>query len=235
LPRARRADVRSSPPDDVRRPAIPRPDERAGARRRGRGAGCDAAREDARRRRPRGDRDSPGRLGRLRERARAWDLLAAYLPGEGGAGRLPEPLAGWLARERRGGLGSPARLAIESRRGRLIATRLPPSAPGEPDGVLLEPERADPPPAALASLGLSRRQADVLALVARGQTNAEVAAALAVSPRTVQKHLEHIYARLGVRTRSAATARALRARAPAGRYAERHMDTAGTAAAGSNP
>jgi DNA-binding CsgD family transcriptional regulator len=167
--------------------------------------------------------------------ARAWDLLAAYLPGEGGAGRLPEPLAGWLARERRGGLGSPAPLAIESRRGRLIATRLPPSAPGEPDGVLLEPERADPPPAALASLGLSRRQADVLALVARGQTNAEVAAALAVSPRTVQKHLEHIYARLGVRTRSAATARALRARAPAGRYAERHMDTAGTAAAGSNP
>jgi DNA-binding CsgD family transcriptional regulator len=104
---------------------------------------------------------------------------------------------------------------IEGPRGRLIATRLAPDAPGEPDAVLLAPECAGPSVAAMASLGLSRRQSDVLALVARGQTNAEIAAGLAVSPRTVQKHLEHIYDRLGVRTRAAATARALGARAAA--------------------
>ena len=53
----------------------------------------------------------------------------------------------------------------------------------------------------------------MLALVARGDTNGQVAAALGLSPRTVQKHLEHIFDRLGVRTRAAVTARALGARA----------------------
>jgi DNA-binding CsgD family transcriptional regulator len=51
----------------------------------------------------------------------------------------------------------------------------------------------------------------VLALVARGHGNAEVARMLAVSPRTVQKHLEHVYDRLGVRSRAAAAARAVAA------------------------
>jgi DNA-binding CsgD family transcriptional regulator len=51
---------------------------------------------------------------------------------------------------------------------------------------------------------LSRRERDAMALVARGKTNIEVAAALKISPRTVQKHLQHVYDKLGVRRRAGA-------------------------------
>jgi DNA-binding CsgD family transcriptional regulator len=51
---------------------------------------------------------------------------------------------------------------------------------------------------------LTRRQAEVLRLVAGGATDKEVALALGISPRTVQKHLEHVYARLGVHRRTGA-------------------------------
>lgn len=59
---------------------------------------------------------------------------------------------------------------------------------------------------------LTRREAEVMRWVARGKTDADVAALLAISPRTVQKHLEHIYVKLGVETRTAAV---MRARPPA--------------------
>jgi DNA-binding CsgD family transcriptional regulator len=51
---------------------------------------------------------------------------------------------------------------------------------------------------------LSPRERDVLALVARGKTNVEIAAVLSISPRTAQKHLEHIYDKLGIRRRAGA-------------------------------
>ncbi|MGH3917265.1 MAG: response regulator transcription factor [Pseudonocardiaceae bacterium] len=54
---------------------------------------------------------------------------------------------------------------------------------------------------------LSRRQRQVLAMVAQGWTDAQIASRLHISPRTVSKHLEHIYARLGVPNRAAAVAR----------------------------
>ena len=58
-------------------------------------------------------------------------------------------------------------------------------------------------------LGLTSRERDVLAWVARGKTNPEVAEILWVSPSTVRKHLENIYAKLGVHTRTAAVTRFL--------------------------
>ena len=51
---------------------------------------------------------------------------------------------------------------------------------------------------------LNPREREVLALVAHGKTNIEIAAALSISPRTVQKHLEHVYDKLGVRRRAGA-------------------------------
>jgi DNA-binding CsgD family transcriptional regulator len=63
--------------------------------------------------------------------------------------------------------------------------------------------------------GISRREADVLALVARGKTNPEIAASLFLSAGTVRKHLEHVYTKLGVATRAQATASALNACLPA--------------------
>jgi DNA-binding NarL/FixJ family response regulator len=49
----------------------------------------------------------------------------------------------------------------------------------------------------------------VLALVADGSTNQQIAAALVISPHTVRRHLQNIFRKLGVPTRSAATAFAL--------------------------
>jgi DNA-binding NarL/FixJ family response regulator len=64
---------------------------------------------------------------------------------------------------------------------------------------------ADRPPAAeLRRRGLTGRQAEVLALVARGRSNRDAAAILGISDRTVQKHLENCYRLLGVSDRSAA-------------------------------
>jgi DNA-binding CsgD family transcriptional regulator len=53
-------------------------------------------------------------------------------------------------------------------------------------------------------LGLTPREREILALVAQGHTNAQVAAALWISPSTVGKHLENAYSKLGVATRTAA-------------------------------
>ncbi len=60
----------------------------------------------------------------------------------------------------------------------------------------------------LAAEGLTEREREVLGLVAWGRTNAEIAAVLGLSVRTVQKHLERVYRKLGVRSRSQAAAAA---------------------------
>ena len=62
------------------------------------------------------------------------------------------------------------------------------------------------PAAALLRNPLTQREMDVLEWVARGKTNRDVAEILGMSPRTVNKHLEHIYEKLGVETRTAAVA-----------------------------
>lgn len=64
-------------------------------------------------------------------------------------------------------------------------------------------------PWALDGVELTRREAEVLSQMAVGQTNSEIGQQLGVSSRTVEKHLQHIYAKLGIRTRTAALVRAL--------------------------
>jgi HD-GYP domain-containing protein (c-di-GMP phosphodiesterase class II) len=53
--------------------------------------------------------------------------------------------------------------------------------------------------------GLTEREVDVLRLIARGNSNKVVASALGISPKTVGRHVEHIYAKTGVHTRAGAT------------------------------
>ncbi|GAA3689925.1 response regulator transcription factor [Nonomuraea antimicrobica] len=62
--------------------------------------------------------------------------------------------------------------------------------------------------AAAAPAELSERERTVLALVARGCTNKDAAAALFISETTVKTHLAHIYTKLGVSDRAAAVAAA---------------------------
>jgi DNA-binding CsgD family transcriptional regulator len=61
---------------------------------------------------------------------------------------------------------------------------------------------------ALCATGLTLREAEVVRLVALGRSNNHVAAELGISDRTVGKHLEHSFRKLGVRDRSTAAARA---------------------------
>jgi len=58
----------------------------------------------------------------------------------------------------------------------------------------------------LAGLGLSSREADVLALVAVGRTNAEIGQALSITPKTAGSHVRRVMARLGVASRIEAAA-----------------------------
>lgn len=58
-------------------------------------------------------------------------------------------------------------------------------------------------------LKLTFREAEILMWISRGKTNKEIGLILNTSPRTVNKHLEHIFEKLGVSTRAAAIARVL--------------------------
>lgn len=82
------------------------------------------------------------------------------------------------------------------------------------NALAFESQRHDGAPAAsdlergLVDAGLSARQAQIAALVAIGRSTNDIATELALSARTVQKHLEPAYRKLGVTSRSAAAARA---------------------------
>jgi DNA-binding CsgD family transcriptional regulator len=58
-----------------------------------------------------------------------------------------------------------------------------------------------------AELGLTRRESEIMELVADGSSNAQIGYQLGVSQRTVAKHLEHAFQKLGVGSRTAAVAR----------------------------
>ena len=57
------------------------------------------------------------------------------------------------------------------------------------------------------SASLTPREREVVVLVAEGKTNAEIARQLGISPGTVRRHLENVFAKLDVHTRTAAVAR----------------------------
>jgi len=128
-----------------------------------------------------------GRSGAAPSRAAAMLAAADVLHALG----EPRPHRAALSPDAAGAL-----LAAEVRAGRLerdaVAAVL--GAAGQP---------APPLPGARPA-GLSEREVEVLCLLARGQSNKEMAARLGISPRTVQTHLEHVFEKIGVRTRAAA-------------------------------
>jgi DNA-binding NarL/FixJ family response regulator len=65
-------------------------------------------------------------------------------------------------------------------------------------------------PAPVTPGGLTRREAEVLRLVAAGLSNTDIAARLVVSDRTVDNHVSAIFRKLGARTRGEVSARAVR-------------------------
>jgi predicted ATPase/DNA-binding CsgD family transcriptional regulator len=80
------------------------------------------------------------------------------------------------------------------------------AVPGAQPAPAPEPSTGPTP---LDPAGLTRRELDVLRLVGQGLTDAQVAAQLVISPRTVHSHLASIYGKLGVSSRTAAVRYAL--------------------------
>ncbi len=162
------------------------------------------------------------RDGRIRlQTARAQHLVAEYFGGSRRrANRLPETLRRWVRQQEalldgKDDVPAARQPLIVERDGRRLVVRLVTEA--AQDLLILEEQQTVLAPASLESLGLSRREAEVLAWVAQGKTNADIGIIIDASPRTVGKHLERIYQKLGVETRTAAAARALEtARTPPG-------------------
>lgn len=129
-----------------------------------------------------------------------------------GAETLPNDLLNSIARSgTTSGLGGmPERTILKQAGNRSYTFRFMPASNAAMGAMLLIASRpAVLSPEDLAPLGLSARQTEVLCLTARGLSNAQIGDELFISPRTVKRHLEAIYDRLGVRTRTAAVAAAL--------------------------
>ena len=117
----------------------------------------------------------------------AMQLLAAWFGTRNG--HLPHQLSEWLTAAR------PGDRYTERRNGSGLTVE----ALGEFTLLLREQFSSD--------TRLTRREREVLGLVADGLTNAEIAKRLWVAESTVGKHLEHAYSKLGVHSRTAAVAR----------------------------
>lgn len=133
----------------------------------------------------------------------ATDWLEKYFPAtQSVPGHLPAPVADWLIPALHA--DDPVPLVVrDDAHG--IALHLTLSRRKRELLLLLE-ETPDPAMPSLAQYQLTPRELDVLSWVAKGKTNRDIAEILGMSPRTVNKHLEHIFVKLGVETRSAAAA-----------------------------
>jgi len=109
------------------------------------------------------------------------------------------------------GLGASAFLAKSaSSRDLLAAVRSVAHVPlGTPDTVTVTVPREEYDAEEPAENTLSRREVQILRLVARGAGNREVADSLHLSESTVKRHLSNIYDKLGVNTRGEAVSRAV--------------------------
>jgi DNA-binding CsgD family transcriptional regulator len=129
---------------------------------------------------------------------------------------LPPTLASWLRRSRNWGLDHLASrdgdaFVIARDGARLTAHFVPGAGHAHGGYLLVKEEREEVRAGDLAALPLTAREREVLALVAGGKTNPEIGLILSISARTVQKHLEHVFAKIGVETRTAAAVCALAA------------------------
>ncbi len=144
--------------------------------------------------------------------ARTW--MKEYFGASHTAERLPETLDLWVRQHDSAvrqtlELPRPRDPLVVDRAARRLLVRL---LSGENHLLLLLEEQSGKIEAiSLRSLGLTRRESEVLAQLANGRGKAEIAHALDMSPRTVDTHLQFIFRALGVSSRSAAAAIAFQA------------------------
>ncbi|WP_213284927.1 response regulator transcription factor [Bradyrhizobium sp. sGM-13] len=126
---------------------------------------------------------------------------------------LPEPIPQWLDEARKGKAAAKA-AAMPTRHGneQLRLQYMGKLGANEFLLRLAKDSGAEAPVEFSSELGLTTREGEVLSWLSKGKTNRDIAQILGLSPRTVDKHLEQIYSKLGVENRTAAAAIAVNAK-----------------------
>jgi DNA-binding NarL/FixJ family response regulator len=120
---------------------------------------------------------------------------------------LPEPMLQWLEQAQKGKAGSKAMaMASFPDDEQLRLQYMGKLGPNEFLLRLAKDTSTNAPAEFSSELGLTTREGEVLSWLSKGKTNRDIAQILGLSPRTVDKHLEQIYAKLGVENRTAAAA-----------------------------
>ncbi len=148
-------------------------------------------------------------------------LLSGLLPGaDGGIPTLAATLAAGLNALRRAPAGATESFRMEIPEGdsvrKLDFSYLSPANPDEFLFRLSEPTAGRQEAILRDALGLTAREAEVLLWIANGKANRDIGEILGISPRTVNKHLEQVFAKLGVENRASAAALAIRTLAARG-------------------
>ena len=143
--------------------------------------------------------DARGRVAWQSPQAQRW--LGECFAADAGM-RTAQAAAAWLAAIGAAENAVARRAAPDGRS--LVARRLGAVGLGEVMWLLSLQAAGDAAPSRLATAALTPRETEVLSWVAKGKTNRDVADILGMSPRTVNKHLEHVFEKLGVETRAAA-------------------------------
>src|SRR5713226_3727807 len=126
---------------------------------------------------------------------------------------LPEPMLQWLEQAQKGKAGSKTTaMASFPDNEELRLQYMGKLGPNEFLLRLAKDSNTNMPAEFSSELGLTTREGEVLSWLSKGKTNRDIAQILGLSPRTVDKHLEQIYSKLGVENRTAAAAIAARTR-----------------------
>ena len=126
---------------------------------------------------------------------------------------LPDPMPQWLEQAQKGKPGSKAAAMAAFPGNELLKLQyMGKLGPNEFLLRLAKDSGADAPAEFSSELGLTTREGEVLSWLSKGKTNRDIAQILGLSPRTVDKHLEQIYSKLGVENRTAAAAIAVKTR-----------------------
>ncbi|HEX9591525.1 MAG TPA: response regulator [Bradyrhizobium sp.] len=120
---------------------------------------------------------------------------------------LPQPMLEWLEQAQKGKAGSKTTaMASFPDDEQLRLQYMGKLGPNEFLLRLAKDTSTHLPAEFSSELGLTTREGEVLSWLSKGKTNRDIAQILGLSPRTVDKHLEQIYAKLGVENRTAAAA-----------------------------
>jgi len=90
--------------------------------------------------------------------------------------------------------------------GRRVVVQYLAAGTRHPGAIVVREERRSEIRHSFESLGLTKREAEIVRLVTLGESNMAIAQTLSVAPGTVKKHLDNVYTKLGVRSRGALTA-----------------------------